>query len=449
MPRRHGGGEGARQLVRAHRNAGIGQGEQRHDHIAGPGVVHLHQALVRRDGRGQAAPYGPFEFRRRLFTEAAEQPAGGLQIAACGRVGDGERPHREPRDHGVDARLLERHPDDHGEHRVQRTASDAREADHEDQSHRADGHGERRQVDGLAVDDGDDQQRDQVVDHGDGQDEGPERCREPRAENREDAEGEGGVRGHRRTPAVHGIAAAVDRQIDENRHDHAADAGEEGQHHPAPVAQFAHVELAPRLQPHDEEEERHESAVDPFVEIQRETVRADPDGQVGGPHHLVRVEIDVRPDEGGHHGGEQHGGTARLRAEEVPQGLVDLTGIGRLTREAGVVRCPAHRSSISARCGLSTSARPRPPGGAPGGIETAGSRLSHPHRLSGLGPDGRWNGREGSQVSSFPEVEAGSAGGPTEGCHLRHQQEGPALQGSPGLTHRRARPGEYLGQARR
>ena len=45
------------------------------------------------------------------------------------------------------------------------------------------------------------------------------------------------------------------------------DAGHERQHEPAPVAQVAEVELAPRLQPDDEEEQRHQAAVDPRPQV--------------------------------------------------------------------------------------------------------------------------------------------------------------------------------------
>ena len=57
----------------------------------------------------------------------------------------------------------------------------------------------------------------------------------------------------------------------------------ERQRHPAPLAQLADVELAPRLEADDEEEERHQPAVHPVAQVERDTRAAEPDRQMRLP----------------------------------------------------------------------------------------------------------------------------------------------------------------------
>ena len=67
--------------------------------------------------------------------------------------------------------------------------------------------------------------------------------------------------------------AGVHRQVDRHRHDHAAEPGQQRQRDPPPVAQLAHVELAPRLKAHHQEEQRHQPAVHPLAQVQVHPVR--------------------------------------------------------------------------------------------------------------------------------------------------------------------------------
>jgi hypothetical protein len=67
--------------------------------------------------------------------------------------------------------------------------------------------------------------------------------------------------------------AGVEREVDRDRHQHAADSRHE-RHDEAPaLAQLADVELAPRLEPDDEEEQDHQPVVDPVPEVLRDAVR--------------------------------------------------------------------------------------------------------------------------------------------------------------------------------
>ena len=65
---------------------------------------------------------------------------------------------------------------------------------------------------------------------------------------------------------------ALNGEVDGDRHRHAADPGEQRQREPPPLAQLAEVELAARLEPDDEEEERHQPAVHPLAQIERDAL---------------------------------------------------------------------------------------------------------------------------------------------------------------------------------
>ena len=63
---------------------------------------------------------------------------------------------------------------------------------------------------------------------------------------------------------------SVERDVDDRRHDHAADRRDDRQHRLARLGQLADDDLALDLEPDDEEEERHQPVVDPVLERLRE-----------------------------------------------------------------------------------------------------------------------------------------------------------------------------------
>ena len=119
--------------------------------------------------------------------------------------------------------------------------------------HQGDGQGGHVAV--LGEHDRDDDQGDQVVDHGDGEDEGAQAVREAASHDGQHPQRKRGVGRHRRAPARPARAGGVDEQVDRHRHHHPAQTGQHRQGQPAAVAQLAEVELAPGLQPDDEEEQ--------------------------------------------------------------------------------------------------------------------------------------------------------------------------------------------------
>ena len=90
-----GGGGGSDQELFADLDAGVGQREDRNDHIARPWVVGPLQPLVRRQRLGQPYPGRLGELGGGLLAEEPEQVGGAFQITARGLVRGGEEPDRK------------------------------------------------------------------------------------------------------------------------------------------------------------------------------------------------------------------------------------------------------------------------------------------------------------------------------------------------------------------
>ena len=170
-----------------------------------------------------------------------------------------------------------------------------------------------------AVDDGDDQQGDDVVDDDDRQQEGPQAVGK-RGPTRASMPSAKAVSVDIATPHPWAEASPrVDGQVDRDRHDHPAEGGEHRQGEAAALAQLADVELAPHLEPDDEEEERHQAVVDPIAEVLGDARVADPDREcvcqtrlVGGRSMLAQASAATRR-------AEQDDGAAGLGAQELAQ----------------------------------------------------------------------------------------------------------------------------------
>ncbi len=128
---------------------------------------------------------------------------------------------------------------------------------------------------------------------------GAHRVRDAGADQGQHAERERGVGGHGRAPAVRRGLAGVDRQVDPDRHHHPAQPDQQRQRQPQALTQLAHVGVAARLQAGDQEEERHEPGVHPFLQVSRQTRAAHPDRQLGFPERRVPGPVDVRPGQRG------------------------------------------------------------------------------------------------------------------------------------------------------
>jgi hypothetical protein len=164
-----------------------------------------------------------------------------------------------------DSRLEQRDPRSRPEHEEDEPDVEPETAERDDGEEQHRGHDQRKQLDGLGVDHRDHDERDDVVDDEGGEHERAQAIREARPDDSEHAEHERGVRRHRRPPAVRGRVARVQREVDRNGRRSSSEPGEERQCEPPALANLAQVELPSRLEPDDEEEERHQPAVHPVA----------------------------------------------------------------------------------------------------------------------------------------------------------------------------------------
>ena len=131
------------------------------------------------------------------------------------------------------------------------------------------------------------------------------------------------------------------------------------------------VELPPGLQPDNEEEERHQAAVDPFAQRQGETDVPDPNRQRSLPDHHVGRGSEVGPDERRHRRQQQYAGAARLGLQKRTK-----RGLQAATTPSGQRKS---RTESRARSGLP------PPAGCRGCDE-------HRDRNTGVAAVGTCNG---------------------------------------------------------
>ena len=261
---------------------------------------------------------------RGLLAKLAEALTGLLEVRAGRGRGPGEEPEREAHHQRLDARLEQGDPDRGAEHEVQRPAPHP-EAEQQHQHHReqAGRPDQRHDVDRLAVDDRDHDQREQVVHDHDREHERPQPVRNAPAEDVEQPEREGGVGGHCDAPPLRGRAAEVEREVDPHRGAHAADRRQHREHEAPPLAKVAEVELAPRLETQHEEEERHQPAVHPLAQRQLDPLAVDVDREHGLPQLVVRRGVHVHPHQRRDRRGEQDRRTAALGAQELAQRALD------------------------------------------------------------------------------------------------------------------------------
>ena len=113
-------------------------------------------------------------------------------------------------------------------------------------------------------------------------------------------------------------ASAVECQEDEHRDRHATGPGHRRKRDAPPLPQRSHVELAPRLQPDYQEEERHQALAHPLPEVHRDALASNADRELGAPEGLVGLRPRrVGPGERCDRRAQQDQRTRGLRAEEV------------------------------------------------------------------------------------------------------------------------------------
>ena len=344
-----------------HVHAGVGEREQRHDHVAGPRVQAVLEPLVGRDRRQQALACGARQLRSRLLAKRVRQRDAALQILARGCIGAGHKSDGETRDHRIDAGLEHRDPQRDGHRHRKRRANGADASQTHEHAEQADGDRERDQRHVRRVDERDHDERAQIVDHREGEQEHAQPRRRTWCEQRERTEREGAVGRHRRPPPVRARAASVERQIDRDRHDDPADRRQHRDHHPSAFAQLSQIELALGLETHDQEEDGHQPFVHPDAKVRRDPRAADAYRQRRRPHGLVGVPPRrVRPHQRRHRRERHHGRATGLRTQKVANRRPQIPRPRRPPPVRPGLGRSAHRHAITAAIIAQRDANPPP-----------------------------------------------------------------------------------------
>ena len=215
-------------------------------------------------------------------------------------------------------------PDDDGQRGVHRPASAAQIPSEVDACQADGGDDQREGVEVGRVDEGDDGQRTDVVDDGEGQEEDPEPTGYPRSDEGERTHEEGGVGGDDHAPGG-GVTGWRGDQDEQQGRDRQARKGGEHRHHRArPAGELADGELTPHLESDREEEDRHEGVVDERVERELEVQITQADAEMCLPEGRVRSR-GVGPDDRGEGGQQQQQGADAVLAHGT-----DLRGDGGL-----------------------------------------------------------------------------------------------------------------------
>jgi hypothetical protein len=277
------------------------------------------------------------ELGGRLLAKFTEPLGRLLETRALGRVRDRQHPHREADNERLHTRLQQRDPGGDAEEEVHEANAQTDAAQHEDHGIEADGHRERDEPDRRGVEDADHDERDDVVDDEHREHERAKAVGETRPDDREQTERERGIGRHRRAPPMRRSAPRVEGEVERDRRRSAAGSREQRQREPAALAKLPEIELPPRLETDDEEEQRHQTAVHPVAQVERDAPAVEVDRQGCRPERLVRRRMDVDPGERRRGRCEQHGGASRLRLQEMAKRRLDAARPRRPPTEALVL----------------------------------------------------------------------------------------------------------------
>ncbi len=206
--------------------------------------------------------------RLHVLAELRHEGLGPLQEA--GRVdqpaGRDREGGQDTGEGGVDPGLEEGHPEAEAQESEGPGAADPGEVQEHQGAEKRGGHPEAAEGELGGVEEGDHQDRPQVVHDGHGGDEDLEGQGHAPPQESQDPQGEGDVRGHGDAPAVGPRAAGVPQGVDRCRHQHPTHRRRQGEGRLPGLGELPHQDLALDLQAHDEEEDRHQPVVDPEEE---------------------------------------------------------------------------------------------------------------------------------------------------------------------------------------
>ncbi len=315
------------------------------------------------------------------------------------RIAGSARRDAQCRDHagqrGVHARLEHAEPEHGPDQHVRGDPHHAEPVQDQQRDDRETGKHQRRDGKVVRVEDGDDHDGAEIVEHGERHQEDLEPDRDPFAEERQHAEREGDVgrRGNRPAADAYRIIP-VEPGIDGGRHDHAAERGDGRQRDLARVREFAHHGLALDLEAHQQEEDRHQQVVDPDAERLVERKLAELDLEVRLQQRLVSVrERRVRGDHRQHARHDEQDAARGLELEELAY-RHEGTGLADLGLAHARICLRVGASSLTFPCGRPVRrTRRRPKSRRP----VAAPRLRRRRSL-------QWSGRRPRQRPAGPEI---------------------------------------------
>ncbi len=255
-----------------------------------------------------------------------------------------EQRRHHARERGVHAGLEHAHPERSADEDVGRNARNAGTVQDQQRADRDRSTHERQGREVAGVEQRDDHDRTEIVEHGQRQQENLEAHRHAVAEQRQQAERESDVGCRRNGPAADADRIVpVQRGVDRRGHDHATECGDSRQCHLAALREFARDHLALDLEPDQQEEDRHQQVVDPdqqrLVELERADLQLDRRLQQG---LVVLGERRVRGDHGEHARDHEQDAARGLELEEIAQrgdgaGIVAVLGHGHAWRKCRAV----------------------------------------------------------------------------------------------------------------
>ena len=233
--------------------------------------------------------------------------------------------HRDTGDGGVYTAVVHQAPDDQGQRNVHVPSAHARPQQQPEEGEADERAAERGEVQIAGEEDGDDQDREEIVDDREGEQEGAQRGGQRGPDDREDGERERDIGGGGDGPAAQRPAAqAVDQHIYECGRDHSGQRRYDGKRGGPGIAQLTGHQLALDLDAGDEEEDREETVGRPVLygEVEAERGRSGVEGAHGG---VAVAQRGVRPDQGGEGGDEQEHSTDGLGT----QGVREIVPLGQ------------------------------------------------------------------------------------------------------------------------
>ncbi len=296
-------GQGVDEHAAAQVDPGVGEGEQRNHHVAGPRVQHQLHPLVHRDRPRDGVPRRTARLRQRGLPEGPEADGCVLDDLAARREGGDQQAADHAGDRRVHAGGDRCQPHQQGGQHVRPRPPHAEAGEHDQGEDAGERDAQGHQVDRVGVEHPDHADRDDVVHDGEGEQEHPQLGGDARPDEGERAQQEGRVRPDHHAPAggspprtgrSAGTAAAGTTMP--------AKPASSGSTTRPSVGEFTDGEVAAHLQADHEEEQHHQAVADPVPDAHLQAERAEldrgrrlPGRGVAGRPRRVRPHAVRRP----------------------------------------------------------------------------------------------------------------------------------------------------------